>query len=107
MELKGFGVEVTNIAPGDFSTNIAAGRYHAPVRENSAYREVYQKSLELMDSHVDQGGDPIKMARKIHEVIQTNSPAIHYKVGAFMQKFSIVLKRILPSRVYEKLLMKN
>ena len=107
MELKGFGIEVTNIAPGDFATNIAAGRYHAPVDEDSAYREIYEKSLDLMDRHVDKGGDPIKMAKKIHEVIQTNSPAVSYKVGAFMQKFSIVLKRILPSRVYEKLLMNH
>ncbi len=107
MELKGFGIEVTNIAPGDFATNIAAGRYHAPVLETSAYREVYQRSLDLMDKHVDQGGDPEKMARKIFQVIQTNSPAVRYKVGAFMQKFSIVLKRILPSKVYERLLMNH
>src|SRR5690606_38274451 len=26
MEVKGFGVTITNIAPGDFATNIAAGR---------------------------------------------------------------------------------
>ena len=107
METKGFGVEVTNIAPGDFATRIAAGRYHAPVLEHSAYRDAYQKSLDLMDSHVDQGGDPVMMARKIHEVIQKSSPGIHYKVGAFMQKFSIVLKRILPSRLYERLLMNH
>ena len=31
MELKDFNIEVTNVAPGDFATNIAAGRYHAPV----------------------------------------------------------------------------
>src|SRR5690606_12801781 len=37
MEVKGFGVEITNIAPGDFATNIAAGRYHAPLKPESAY----------------------------------------------------------------------
>ena len=107
MELKSFGVEVTNIAPGDFATNIASGRYHAPVKEDSAYKEIYQKSLDLMDSHVDQGGDPVKMAKKIYEVIQSPAPDVHYKVGAFMQKFSIVLKRVLPSKWYEKLLMNH
>ena len=107
MELKSFGVEDTNIAPGDFATNIASGRYHAPVQEDSAYKEIYQKSLDLMDSHVDQGGDPVKMAKKIYEVIQSPAPDVHYKVGAFMQKFSIVLKRVLPSKWYEKLLMNH
>jgi hypothetical protein len=32
---------------------------------------------------------------------------LHYKVGAFKQKFSIVLKRLLPDRIYEKLLMNH
>ena len=31
MEVKSFGIHITNVAPGDFATNIAAGRYHAPV----------------------------------------------------------------------------
>lgn len=31
MEVKAFNVEVTNVAPGDFATNIASGRYHTPV----------------------------------------------------------------------------
>src|SRR5690606_12293033 len=29
MEVKPFGIQVTNVAPGDFSTNIASRRYHA------------------------------------------------------------------------------
>lgn len=107
MELKNYGIEVTSIAPGDFATNIAAGRYNAPIKKDSVYKETYQKSLDLMDAHVDKGGDPVKMAKKIHEVIQMSSPAVGYKVGAFMQKFSIVLKRILPSKLYEKLLMNH
>ena len=107
MEVKGFGIRVTNIAPGDFATNIASGRYHAPVLKNSSYREAYEKSLALMDSHVDEGGDPMIMAKKIHAVIQKSSPRVRYKVGAFMQKFSVVLKCLLPSKVYERLLMNH
>ena len=38
IEIKQFGIKMTNIAPGDFATNIAAGRYHAPVLENSPYK---------------------------------------------------------------------
>jgi NAD(P)-dependent dehydrogenase (short-subunit alcohol dehydrogenase family) len=107
MEVKNFGINVVNVAPGDFATNIAAGRYHTPVFENSAYKENYQASLDLMDAHVDSGMDPIEMAKTIHKIINTKNPKGHYKVGDFMQKFSIVLKRILPDRVYEKLLMNH
>ncbi len=107
MELKDFNIEMTNVAPGDFATNIAAGRYHAPVLEDSPYKEKYGHSLKTMDEHVDEGGDPKEMAEAIYKIIETKSPKIHYKVGAFMQKFSIVLKRILPDKVYEKLLMNH
>ncbi|HLU80555.1 MAG TPA: SDR family oxidoreductase [Flavobacteriaceae bacterium] len=107
MELKDFNIKMTNIAPGDFATNIAAGRYHAPLLEDSPYKAQYGKTLELMDQHVDSGKDPILMAKKVYSVMQQKNPTIHYKVGAFIQKFSIALKHILPDKLYEKMLLKH
>ena len=107
METKMFGVQIANVAPGDFATNIAAGRYHTPVFEDSPYKKVYGSMLEEMDAHVDGGSDPKEMAEAVLKIIQTEKPKIHYKVGAFMQKFSIVLKRILPDKMYEKMLMNH
>ncbi len=107
MELKPFGIKMTNIAPGDFATNIAAGRFHAPILEHSPYKKGYSATLNLMDAHVDSGNDPNQMASVIYKIISKKRPKIHYKVGAFMQKFSIVLKRILPDVVYEKLIMNH
>jgi hypothetical protein len=48
-----------------------------------------------MDEHVDGGSNPNEMAEAVYKIMQTKEPNVHYKVGAFMQKFSIVLKRIL------------
>lgn len=107
MEVQSFGIEITNIAPGDFATNIASGRYHAPLNEGSPYEISYGNTLKMMDDHVDSGSDPIEVAETVLQIITTSKPQIHYKVGAIMQKFSIVLKRILPDRVYEKLLMNH
>lgn len=107
MELKDFNIKMTNIAPGDFATNIAAGRYHAPLLDGSPYKEKYGKTLELMDRHVDSGKDPILMAKKVYAVMQQKNPTIHYKVGAFIQKISIALKHILPDKLYEKMLLKH
>lgn len=107
MELKPFNIQMTNVAPGDFATNIASGRYHAPVRDNSPYKETYGKSLALMNTHVDSGKDPLLMAKAILKIINNSQVNVHYKVGEFMQKFSIVLKRILPDTWYEKLLMNH
>ena len=107
MEVKAFGIEVCTISPGDYATDIASRRYHAPVNENSPYAEVYAKQLRLMNEHVDSGGDPKEMAEKILKVINTKHPKVHYKQGSFLQKFSIVLKRLLPSKRYEQMLMKH
>lgn len=107
MELKGLNINMTNVAPGDFATNIAAGRYHAPLLDNSPYKKPYGDTLKLMDAHVDAGSDPNIMAKVVFDIINSSKPKVHYKVGEFMQKFSIVLKRILPDTMYEKLLMNH
>lgn len=107
MEVKSFGIQITNVAPGDFATNIAAGRFHAPIIQGSDYERAYGSILKTMDEHVDSGSNPNEMAEAVFQIIQDKNPRIHYKVGAFMQKFSIVLKRILPDTVYEKMLMNH
>lgn len=107
MEVKSFGITITNVAPGDFATNIASGRFHAPLIKDSVYEIPYGNTLKMMDEHVDSGSNPNEMALAVYKIIQNPNPKIHYKVGAFMQKFSIVLKRILPDKVYEKMLMNH
>jgi NAD(P)-dependent dehydrogenase (short-subunit alcohol dehydrogenase family) len=107
MEVKAFGITISNVAPGDFATNIAAGRYHAPLVKGSAYETTYGGILATMNDHVDAGSNPVEMAEAVYAIIKTPNPNIHYKVGAFMQKFSIVLKRVLPDKVYEKMLMNH
>ncbi|SHH45332.1 SDR family oxidoreductase [Winogradskyella jejuensis] len=106
MELKSFNVHMCNLAPGDFATNIAAGRYHAPAKADSPYTK-YADVLKDIDADVDNSSSPILVAKAVLNIIETKNPKIHYKVGAFMQKFSIVIKRILPDKVYEKLLMNH
>ena len=107
MEVKQFGIHITNVAPGDFATNIAAGRFHAPIIKGSDYEKSYGSTLQTMNEHVNNGENPDKMAIAILKIINTQNPKIHYKVGTFMQKFSVVLKRILPDLVYEKMLMNH
>jgi len=107
MEVKPFGINITNVAPGDYATNIAAGRFHAPIIIGSDYENSYGATLKMMNDQVDSGNNPIEMAEAIFKIINSTNPKIHYKVGSFIQKFSIVLKRILPDKVYEKILMNH
>ena len=107
MEVKPFGIHISNIAPGDFATNIAAGRFHAPILKNSDYENAYKKTLELMNSGVNSGSNPAIMGQLVYNIIQNSSPKVNYKIGSLLQKFSIVLKRILPDKMFEKMLMNH
>ncbi len=107
MELKEFGVKVCNVAPGDYVTDIASRRYHEPLKENSAYYTNYQKTLTSINEHVDLGSDPKEVALLIDKIIGLKNPKPNYAVGAFMQKFSLTLKRLLPQKWFEKLLLNH
>jgi short-subunit dehydrogenase len=107
IEIKPFGVHITNVAPGEFATDIALSRYHSPIVNNSVYEMAYKNTLNQLNNHLNGGDNPIKMAIAIQKIIETKNPKLHYKVGAFMQKFSIVLKRILPDLMYQKMLMNH
>lgn len=107
MEVAPFGIHMTSMAPGDFATNIAAGRYHAPVQPDSPYKGPYGATLQMMNEHVDQGSDPVEMARAVLKIIESPNPKVRYKVGSFIQKLSVFLKYNLPGRTYEKMLMKH
>ena len=104
MEIAAQGIRVMTLAPGDYATDIASRRYHEAVIENSPYQNTYQESLNTMHTHVDSGNDPIEIAMKVTALLRKKTPKPHYIVGSFLQKFSIVLKKILPQKAYEKLL---
>ena len=55
MEVKPLGINITNVAPGDYATNIAAGRFHAPVIKGSEYENSYGATLKMMNDQVDSG----------------------------------------------------
>lgn len=106
MEVKPFNIEITNVAPGEFATNIASHRYHVPVSEDSPYA-VYPRTVDLINSQVGGGDNPVQMGEAIYRIIHSSKPNAHYKVGPLLSKFSIVLKRILPDKTYEKMLMRH
>ena len=60
-----------------------------------------------MNSHVKTGGDPDEVAHKIYRILQKAKPRVHYTVGSPMQRMSLFLKRMLPDKMYERLLLNH
>ena len=105
MELKKFNINVVNVAPGDFKTNIASRRIDSKSNNFSNYDEEYYKSLKSANNHVENAMSPEIVSKLIYKIINLKNPKIHYRVGQFIQKFSIVLKMILPDKLFEKILL--
>ena len=106
MELKKFNIRVVNIAPGDFKTDIVSRRIDASVSKESLYKNEYDRSMQSANEHVKNAENPEIISHLIFKIINSKSPKIHYKVGQFIQKFSIILKFILPDILFEKILLK-
>ena len=107
LELKHTPIKVSCLAPGDFATNIASGRFTVKPQAASPYYQTYSSSLKLMNSHVDEAEDPIAVAHVILKIINQKNPKVHYKVGSTLQKLSVFLKGILPDKIFENMLAKH
>ncbi len=107
LEIQEFGIEVCQIAPGDFATNIAAGRYHAPLQEQSDYYKTYHEVLHRINLHVNKGENPANLSKHLLSILQAKHKRAVYKIGSFLQQKTLAIKLILPSKLFENMLKKN
>ena len=107
MEVKRFGIDIVTLAPGDYATDIATRRIYSPLKKDSPYHDLYKYSINTIDEHVDQGSNPNDFARMVHKIIKLKKRKVHYRSGSFLQKFSILLKKILPDTLFEKMIMNH
>ena len=59
-----------------------------------------------MNENITKGANPIKVARLVHKIIQLKKPKKKYVSGVFLERFGIILKFILPQRIFEYLVLK-
>ncbi|HOP58200.1 MAG TPA: SDR family oxidoreductase [Bacteroidales bacterium] len=106
MEVKPFNIEVILINPGDFCTNNTANRrkYLAPVEPDDPYYEQYRKSLDIIEKDERSGWDPSFLAKKICKIIENSKPRQRYIIAPFGQKLAVVLKYLLPGKIFRKII---
>ncbi len=107
MELDKFGIRVVNIAPGDYKTEILNNRYDTKLKIDSPYYDVYGTLIEQWDLSMRKSRNPIEVANLVNKIIKSRNPRIHYIIGPFLQKFSVFLKKLLPEKIYQRLLMNH
>lgn len=105
MELKPFGIRVCLVQPGDFATSINENRMVAKSVDLSLYPDFF-KMNERVKEEVNSSWSPELMGEYIMKIILSKNPPLRKRVAPFLARFSTLLRRILPGRWYERLLMK-
>lgn len=102
MESKQLGVQATIVEAGDTATPFTKHRtYYAP--KDSPYTLRGKKAVAKMEKDEEAGYSPDVVARVVYKVLTEKNPPPRRVVGAGYKSL-MILKRILPDRVIEKIL---
>jgi len=106
MEVAPFNIKVVVINPGDFHTSNSANRrgFLAPSMENDAVQSQFEKSLAIIEQDELKGQEPEKLAKKLLKIIECKNPNQRYIIASLEQKLAVVLKYILPAKIFKKIL---
>lgn len=105
MEVKQFNIKVVVINPGDFHTNNTANRRNFLAKAaNDPYAEQFAKSLSIIEKDENGGWPPEVLAKKLVKIVEAKHPCQRYVIATAEQKLAVVLKKILPSAWFMKIL---
>jgi short-subunit dehydrogenase len=105
MELRGSGVRVALIEPGDFATGFTAARYQTiGSRCSSIYRTAFKAALAVIEKDEMNGAHPNVVSRAVRRIIETERPALRHLVGPLSQTAIARAKPFLPASVFEVLI---
>jgi len=100
LELAGTGIKVVVVEPGDFCTGFTSARKSVDNADASEAYPAYNRYLSLYVKDENTGLKPEYLASKISSIVKSENPKYHYIVAVQVQKLSVYLKRLLPSRLY-------
>ncbi len=106
IEVKPFGVQVVTVQPGEFNTNIPNARLR-PAQVSEPYKKGYDRAMEILGGSMHYSRDPDELAVVVAKIIATPRPKSLYRVAKGVQKFSVLLKKLLPGRRFERMVGKH
>jgi short-subunit dehydrogenase len=106
MEVKQFNINIVVINPGDFHTSNSSNRrsFLAPSDENDPYNAQFTKTLSIIENDESKGWSPETLAKKMVQIVECRKPKQRYIISSFEQKLAVMLKYILPSKIFRKIL---
>jgi NAD(P)-dependent dehydrogenase (short-subunit alcohol dehydrogenase family) len=106
LEVRDYGIKVSLIEPGDHRSGSKNYRPHAKDADlkSSAYYDRFLRVTNKYAHDEENGSYPEKLAEFVYKITRKKNPSLRYVVGSFGERFSVVLKRILPSRIAESIM---
>ena len=104
LEVRQFGIKVTVINPGDFSTGFTAQRDKVDNPDALAAYPGYAKSMQSIEHDENSGLQPDRLALRISKIVRKRNPRNRYIIATFVQKASVFIKKVLPPKWYDKIL---
>ncbi|MDP2423340.1 MAG: SDR family oxidoreductase [Bacteroidales bacterium] len=102
MEVTPFNIRVVVINPGDFRTNNTLNRKNAV--NSGPYSDQFHKTLAVIEKDEKEGWHPEILALKICKIIENRHPRQRYIIGSPDQKLAVILKRLLPTSLFRRML---
>lgn len=103
MELARHGVRVTVLRPGDFKTAINDNRLSVAAPDNETYPG-FKAVCDSVHAEVAHAWEPEAMGRAVFKVLNSKRPPLMRAVAPWLQRLAIVLKHVLPPRIFERLI---
>ncbi len=102
-ELRGFGVKVAAIRPGDIKTdfNDVTDRY---LPEQSRYKKWSEACGAAIDKNIKAAPPPVLVAKKIYKILKTNNPKAYYSAADLLTSLLPILTPFMTSGLKEKVI---
>lgn len=107
MEVAAFNIRVALLQPGDFKTGIAQNRLEVPRTVNSPYAEALRVTDEIIHKGMQSAPGPEITGEAISRLLRRPKPGLRLRVGALLETITPVMKKILPFRWYERMVMRH
>lgn len=106
METAPFGIHVVSLQPGEYRTNIASARLR-PASISAPYRKGYERAMEILGGSLHYSRDPDEVAVLVQKIMASPRPKSLYRAAHGVQLVSVLLKKLLPGRRFERMVMKH
>jgi NAD(P)-dependent dehydrogenase (short-subunit alcohol dehydrogenase family) len=106
METRNYGIKVSLVEPTDHKSGSAKYRLHAAAADllTSPYRDLFLKVTAKIEYDEANGSEPEKLAKLVGKIIRSRRPRLRYMSGKFDQKLSVLVKKLVPGRLFESII---